>query len=318
MRIHSFQNRGKAAQNNSRTVVLIFERLLSLCLPTNLIFFLFFYYGSRRFEMRIPKKALTVAGSDCSGGAGIQADLKTFQERDVYGMSVLTVLVAMRPENWDHVVWPIDFEMIKTQFETILPGIGVDAAKTGMLPTVEIIRGVGELFKAAKLPHLVIDPVMVCKGTSEPLFPENTCAMIEHLLPIAEVVTPNSFEAAQLAGMEELKSESDIAEAARRIHQHGCRNVVIKAARVLPDLCVDLLYDGQNCAWFRSERIDTTWTHGAGCSFSACLTAELAKGASVQQACQTAHDFVRAALRNSFALNRHIGPLYHKAMAKNA
>lgn len=188
----------------------------------------------------IPKKALTVAGSDCSGGAGIQADLKTFQERDVYGMSVVTVLVAMRPENWDHVVHPIDLDMIKTQFRTIFPGIGADAAKTGMLPTVDIIRTVGELFAEAKIPHLVIDPVMVCKGTSEPLFPENTRAMIEYLLPIAEVVTPNTFEAAQLAGMEDLKNEKQVEEAARRIYQHGCKNVLIKVAvscRMLLPIC---------------------------------------------------------------------------------
>ena len=167
--------------------------------------------------MFTPVKVLTVAGSDCSGGAGIQADLKTFQERDVYGMSVVTVLVAMRPEDWHHQVTPIDPEIIKQQFRTILPGIGAAAAKTGMLPNVEIIRTVGELFAEARMPHLVIDPVMVCKGTSEPLFPENTQAMLKYLLPIAEVVTPNSFEAAQLAGMDEIKSKNDAEEAAKRI-----------------------------------------------------------------------------------------------------
>lgn len=268
--------------------------------------------------MKVPKKVLTVAGSDCSGGAGIQADLKTFQERDVYGMSVLTVLVAMRPENWDHVVFPVDLETITTQFRTILPGIGVDAAKTGMLPTVEIISSVGELLAAAKVPHLVVDPVMVCKGTKEPLFPENTRAMVEFLLPIAEVVTPNIFEAAQLSGIETLENEKDIEDAARRIHQLGCKNVVIKAARVMQGATADLLFDGKNCVWLRENRVETAWTHGAGCSFSACLTAELAKGESVQEAFQTAHDFVRAGLINSFPLNQHIGPIYHKAMANNA
>lgn len=286
--------------------------------PVDFVYYLVTLREIGQQKMMVPKKALTVAGSDCSGGAGIQADLKTFQERDVYGMSVLTVLVAMRPENWNHVVWPVDLEMIKNQFRTILPGIGVDAAKTGMLPTVDIIRAVGELFAEAKVAHLLIDPVMVCKGTSEPLFPENTRAMIEYLLPIAEVVTPNTFEAAQLAGMEELKSEKEVEEAAQRIHRLGCKNVVIKVARVLPDATADLLYDGKTFTWFREKRINTTWTHGAGCSFSACLTAELAKGASVHQACKTAHDFVQAGLLSSFALNQHIGPIYHKAMAKNA
>ena len=268
--------------------------------------------------MFTPVKVLTVAGSDCSGGAGIQADLKTFQERDVYGMTVLTVLVAMRPEDWQHLVSPVDLETIKRQFRTILPGIGVAAAKTGMLPTVEIIKTVGQLFAEAKVQHLVVDPVMVCKGTSEPLFPENTQAMLDYLLPIAEVVTPNSFEAAQLAGMDEIKNKAEAEKAAKRIHKSGCKNVIIKMARVLPGKTADLLFDGQECLWLEDERINTEWTHGAGCSFSACIAAELGKGSTVKEAWKCAHDFVRAALKASFPLNQHIGPLYHKAMAKNA
>lgn len=263
-----------------------------------------------------PKRVLTIAGSDCSGGAGLQADLKTFQERDVYGMSVVTVLVAMNPKDWNHVVVPVDTQMIKTQFETILPGIGVDAAKTGMLPTVEIIEFVGALLAKAKVKHLVIDPVMVCKGTSQPLFPENTTAMIRHLLPIAEVVTPNSFEALQLAGMDDFSSEDDLLEAAKRIHAHGVKNVVIKAARIFDDKAVDLFFDGKNATWLRQSKIATKWTHGAGCSFSACIAAELGKGATPEEAFKTANAFVRAGLRESFALNQHVGPIYHKALAK--
>ncbi len=264
----------------------------------------------------IPKKVLTVAGSDCSGGAGIQADLKTFQERDVYGMSVLTVLVAMRPEDWSHVVAPVDIATIKAQFRTILPGIGVDAAKTGMLPTVEIIDLVGELLAEAKVQHLVIDPVMVCKGTREPLFPENTQAMIRSLLPIAEVVTPNSFEALQLSGLNELATEQDVEEAARRIHALGAKNVVIKVPRVFVDYAADVLFDGQKFTWLREKRLQTAWTHGAGCSFSACMAAELGKGVAVCEAFQTAHSFLLAGLQDSFPLNQFVGPIYHKALAK--
>ncbi len=265
-----------------------------------------------------PKKALTIAGSDCSGGAGIQADLKTFQERDVYGMSVLTVLVAMKPDTWAHVVVPVSQEMIAEQFATILPGIGADAVKTGMLPTVDIITLVGSLLAQAKIPRLVIDPVMVCKGTSQPLFPENTAAMIKHLLPQAMVVTPNTFEAAQLAGMPELNSRDDLQDAARRIHGHGVANVVIKAARIFPDQAVNLFFDGQNFTWFEFPRLPTSWTHGAGCTFSACVTAELAKHGDVLAAVKTAGEFVHAALLESFPLNRHAGPVYHKAMAKRS
>ena len=262
------------------------------------------------------KKALTIAGSDCSGGAGIQADLKTFQERDVYGMGVLTVMVAMRPENWTHVVFPVAEDVIEQQFRTILPGIGCDALKTGMLPTAPIIDLVGRLLKEADARRVVIDPVMVCKGGGLPLFPENTQAMIRSLMPLAEVTTPNTFEAAQLAGMDELRTEEELVAAAKVIHSQGARHVVIKAARVFDDESVDLLYDGGEPVWWRSSRLRTTWTHGAGCSFSACITAELAKGASVREAVTTANAFVRAGLEQGFPLNAFAGPIYHKAYAK--
>lgn len=266
--------------------------------------------------MTTVKKALTIAGSDCSGGAGIQADIKTFQERDVYGMSVLTVMVAMKPENWNHLVFPVEKDVIQRQFETILPGIGCDAVKTGMLPTVDIIELVGGLLKDALPPHIVIDPVMVCKGAGQPLFPENTQAMIRHLLPIADVVTPNTFEASQLAGMDEASTEDELLETAKRIHGYGVKNVVIKAARVFADKAIDLLYDGTDAYWFSAPRLEAAWTHGAGCSFSACVTAELAKGAGVKDAVETANAFVRAGLEDSFPLNQFVGPIYHKALAK--
>ena len=153
------------------------------------------------------KKVLTIAGSHTSGGAGIQADLKTFQERGVYGMSAITVIVAMEPKNWAHKVFPVELSVIKEQVDTVIKGIGIDALKTGMLPTVEIIEYVGSVLKDVKKP-IVIDPVMVCKvnsegeGNAENLFPENVEAMKKYLLPYATVVTPNLFEAAQLVGME--------------------------------------------------------------------------------------------------------------------
>ena len=129
------------------------------------------------------KKVVTIAGSDTSGGAGIQADLKTFQERGVYGMNVLTVIVTM-DKNWNHKVFPIDMNTIKEQAQTVFEGIGVDGVKTGMLPTVEIIEYAGSLLKKCDSSVIkVVDPVMVCKGTDEVLFPENTIAMQKHLLP---------------------------------------------------------------------------------------------------------------------------------------
>lgn len=265
--------------------------------------------------MASPKKALTIAGIDCTGGAGLLADIKTFQERDVYGMCANTVQVAMDPETWNHLIHPLDIEIVREQIRTAT-SIGVDAAKTGMLPTAALIREVGRLLKESGIRNIVIDPVMVCKGTNVPVFPENTVAMIEALLPIATVTTPNTFEAAQLAGMDDLTSEDDLAEAARRIHAHGAKNVIIKAARIFEDKAVDLLFDGTQFIWIREPRLNTKWTHGAGCTFSACVTAELAKGHTVEEAFRTAHAFLRAALEESFPFNQVTGPVYHHALAK--
>lgn len=268
--------------------------------------------------MANPKKVLTIAGSDTSGGAGIQADLKTFQERSVYGMSVLTVIVAMDPDNnWAHQVFPIDMETIKAQAKTALEGIGVDALKTGMLPTVEIIEYVGETLKKVNSPIVVIDPVMVCKGTDQALFPENTVAMQKYLLPNATVVTPNLFEAAQLAGTAPITTLDELKEAAEKIYEYGPKYVLIKGGKSFsPDKAIDVLYDGKEFKVFESEKIDTTYTHGAGCSFAACLTAELAKGESMENAVNTTKGYITEALKESFPLNKFVGPLYHKALAE--
>ena len=267
------------------------------------------------------KKVLTIAGSDTSGGAGIQADLKTFQERGVYGMSAITVIVAMEPKNWAHKVFPVELSVIKEQVDTVIKGIGIDALKTGMLPTVEIIEYVGSVLKDVKKP-IVIDPVMVCKvnsegeGNAENLFPENVEAMKKYLLPYATVVTPNLFEAAQLAGMETIKTIDEAKEAAKKIHALGAKNVVIKGRTFFAgENSVDLLYDGKDFEFFESKKIDTKWNHGAGCTFSASITAEIAKGATVSEAVKTTKELISNALKDSFPLNNFAGPINHKKFA---
>lgn len=261
------------------------------------------------------KKVVTIAGSDTSGGAGIQADLKTFQERGVYGMNVLTVIVSMGP-NWDHRVFPIDMNAIKEQADTVFKGIGVNAVKTGMLPTVEIIEYVGSLIKDKKEIPVVIDPVMVCKGVKEALFPENTVAMKKWLLPHATITTPNLFEASQLAGMEPIKTMEELKDSAKRIFDLGVKNVVIKGGKSFSDtVALDILYDGSKFEIFETEKIDTPYNHGAGCSFAACITAELAKGLTVYEAVSQSKMLITEALKNSFKLNEFVGPLYHKAFA---
>ncbi|SPU05787.1 pyridoxal kinase [Bacillus licheniformis] len=173
-------------------------------------------------------KALTIAGSDSSGGAGIQADLKTFQEKNVYGMTALTVVVAMDPENnWNHQVFPVDTEVIRAQLSTIVDGIGVDAMKTGMLPTVDIIELAADTIKKHSMKNVVIDPVMVCKGANEVLYPEHAKALRELLAPLATVITPNLFEAGQLSGLGEIKTVEQMKEAAKAIHGLGAQHVLI-------------------------------------------------------------------------------------------
>ncbi|QHZ45217.1 bifunctional hydroxymethylpyrimidine kinase/phosphomethylpyrimidine kinase [Bacillus sp. NSP9.1] len=264
-------------------------------------------------------KALTIAGSDSSGGAGIQADLKTFQEKNVYGMTALTVVVAMDPDNsWNHQVFPIETNVIRAQLSTIVNGIGVDAMKTGMLPTVEIIELTAKTIKEHNMKNVVIDPVMVCKGANEVLYPEHAKALRELLAPLATVITPNLFEAGQLSGFGEIKTVEQMKDAAKAIHDLGAKYVLITGGgKLAHEKAVDVLYDGQTAEVLEGERIDTPYTHGAGCTYSAAVTAELAKGAGVKDAIYSAKDFITEAIRGSFRLNQYVGPTKHSAWRLN-
>jgi pyridoxine kinase len=265
------------------------------------------------------KKVLTIAGSDTSGGAGIQADLKTFQELGVYGMTALTTIVTMDPKNhWHHEVFPQPVELVEKQLETIL-SVGIDAMKTGMLGTVDIIELSARKIDEFKLDKVVIDPVMVCKGEDEVLMPENTDAMRELLLPRATVVTPNLFEAWQLAQTGPIRTIDDMKEAAAKIHDLGAKNVMIKGGSKLNhEKAVDLLYDGKDFTLFESEKVDTSYTHGAGCTFASAITAQLAKGKSVPEALDVAKRFITEAIKHGFRLNEYVGPTTHLAFNQYA
>jgi pyridoxine kinase len=260
------------------------------------------------------KKVLTIAGSDTSGGAGIQADLKTFQELGVYGMTALTTIVTMDPKNhWHHNVFPIALSTLETQLETIL-SVGVDAMKTGMLGSVEIIELAAKVIDENKLTNVVIDPVMICKGEDEVLHPETAEALRDVLVPRATVVTPNLFEASQLAGTGPICSIDDMKAAAEKIHSLGAKYVLIKGGSKLGhEKAVDLLFDGQEHMLFESEKVSTTFTHGAGCTYSSAITAELAKGKNVVEAVTVAKEFITEAIRHGFQLNEYVGPTMHMA-----
>lgn len=260
------------------------------------------------------KKTLTIAGSDTSGGAGIQADLKAFQEHGTYGMTALTVVVTMDPDNgWSHGVYALPTDVLQAQIKTAL-STGVDAIKTGMLASEEIIKIASDAIQASGTDKIVIDPVMVCKGEDEVLNPGNTTAMIEYLLPYATVVTPNLFEAGQLAGTGTPKTIEEMKVAAAKIHELGAKNVVIKGGKALAtENAADLFYNGTEFKLLETEKVASTYNHGAGCTFAASVCANLANGLSVEEAVIEAKEFVAAGIKHGWALNEYVGPVMHGA-----
>lgn len=258
-------------------------------------------------------KTLTVAGSDSSGGAGIQADLKTFEEYGTYGLSALTTIVTMDPDqDWHHRVYPIDAALVAEQLKTILAGGPVAAMKTGMLGSVEIIQVVESMIKANDQQNVVIDPVMVCKGEDEVLNPESADAIRDLLLPLATVVTPNLFEAGVLSGLGKLSTLDDMKQAAIKIYEIGAKNVVIKGGKALDgDHAIDLYYDGQEFTVYETQKIEPAHNHGAGCTFAAAITGGLANGLNVKEAVAKAKDFVTEAIASGYQFNEYVGPVFH-------
>jgi hydroxymethylpyrimidine/phosphomethylpyrimidine kinase len=258
-----------------------------------------------------PAKALTIAGSDSGGGAGIQADLKTFQERDVYGMSVLTAVTAQNTIGVQG-VYPVSVEGVVEQLRSIGEDLPPQAVKTGMLFSTEIIEAVAHEMKTFNWSTIVIDPVMIAKGGASLLQQEATNALKEKLLPLATVVTPNIPEAEVLADCQ-IRTLEDKKEAAKRLHALGADHVIIKGGHEDTKEVIDLLFDGQSFYDFKSERVATPNTHGTGCTFSAALTAELAKGASVFVATALAKQFIQAAISHDLGIGHGHGPTNHWA-----
>ncbi|MCL1958852.1 MAG: bifunctional hydroxymethylpyrimidine kinase/phosphomethylpyrimidine kinase [Spirochaetes bacterium] len=260
-------------------------------------------------------KVATIAGSDTSGGAGLEADLKTFEEYGLYGMTAVTLIATMDPDNnWAHGVFPIDEKTLKAQLETVFKGVGVTAAKSGMLGTFYAVELTREYISTYNIRNYVLDPVMVCKGNAatadEALNPELNLSVAEKLLPLAKVVTPNLFEAGQLSGIKEISSVEQMKEAAKIIAEKGAANVFIKGGSKLPNAAeaVDLLYDGKNFELINDRLVKTNWVHGAGCTVSAAIAAGLARGLSVYDAVVLAKKFITLSLNGGFALNKWVGP----------
>ncbi|MGW0703615.1 bifunctional hydroxymethylpyrimidine kinase/phosphomethylpyrimidine kinase [Streptomyces sp. NPDC002867] len=257
--------------------------------------------------MPIPPRVLTVAGSDSGGGAGIQADLKTMLALGVHGMSVLTAVTAQNSTGVQG-AWELPVEAVRAQYRSVVDDIGVQAVKTGMLASAELVGTVAELLAGTEVP-VVVDPVGVSKH-GDPLLAASALDSVRtELLPTATVATPNLDEVAQLTGIE-VHDEPDMRRAADAVLGFGPRWALIKGGHLAGD-AVDLLTDGTEEHWLRAGRHDNRHTHGTGCTLASAVASGLAKGMSVPDAVRAAKEYVTGAIAAGFALGTGIGPVDH-------
>ena len=257
---------------------------------------------------RIPT-ALTIAGSDSGGGAGIQADLKTFAAFGVYGTSAITAVTA---QNTTGVVAfdVVAVELVSLQIETVAGDIDVHATKTGMLANAAVVEAVAAAIRELDLPLVVVDPVMLAKSGDALLDEDGVRTLKAELLPCARVVTPNIPEAEALSGVS-IRTLTDAREAARRIQGMGPSAVVIKGGHGTGDVLVDLLLDGHQFTELPTARIRTSNPHGTGCTVASAIAAGLALGHPLDQATAAAQSYVAGAIRHGLAIGRGHGPLDH-------
>ncbi|AVP54288.1 bifunctional hydroxymethylpyrimidine kinase/phosphomethylpyrimidine kinase [Clostridium tetani] len=269
------------------------------------------------------KKALTIAGSDSSGGAGIQADIKTMSAHRVFGMSVITAVTAQNTQGV-FAVQDIDKEIIIKQMDAIFTDIEVNAVKIGMVSKIETIEIIAEKLKEYKAKNVVVDPVMISKSGYNLLAPESKKALIEKLIPLADVITPNLPEAEEIIKTykEEGKLKEDIEKilpidnkekmekAAGIIMQMGPKNVLMKGGH-LEGEAVDILYSKEKISYFSSQRIKTKNTHGTGCTLSSAIASNLALGYTLEESVKRAKDYIQIAIEHSLDIGKGVGPINH-------
>ncbi|MFE9921758.1 bifunctional hydroxymethylpyrimidine kinase/phosphomethylpyrimidine kinase [Streptomyces sp. NPDC005774] len=258
----------------------------------------------------MPPRVLTVAGSDSGGGAGIQADLKTMLALGTHGMSVITAVTAQNSLGVQG-AWPLPVEAVRAQYRSVVDDIGVQAVKTGMLASAELVEAVAGLLVGSRAP-VVVDPVGVSKHGDALLAASALDSVRTKLLPIATVATPNLDEVTQLTGVR-ARSERDFRLAAEAVLAFGPQWVVIKGGHLAGDSgeAVDLLTDGSQEHWLRAPRYDNRHTHGTGCTLASAIAAQLAKGQSVPRAVTAAKEYVTGAIAAGFSLGAGIGPVDH-------
>ncbi|MEE1806683.1 bifunctional hydroxymethylpyrimidine kinase/phosphomethylpyrimidine kinase [Streptomyces sp. BE133] len=257
--------------------------------------------------MTAPPRVLTIAGSDSGGGAGIQADLKTMLALGAHGMSVLTAVTAQNSLGVQG-AWELPVEAVRAQYRSVVDDIGVQAVKTGMLSSPELVTVVAGLLSDVAAP-VVVDPVSVSKHGDKLLADDALDAVRTALLPVATVATPNLDEVAQLTGIT-VTDEAGMRRAAARLLTYGPRWVVVKGGH-LPGEATDLLTDGEAEHWLRAPRHDNRHTHGTGCTLASAIAVGLAQGHPVPDAVRRAKDYVTAAIAAGFALGAGVGPVDH-------
>ena len=251
------------------------------------------------------RRVLTIAGSDSGGGAGVQADLKTFLAMGVHGMSALTAVTAQNSVGV-HGWWPLPVEAVRAQIRAVVDDIGVDAVKLGMLGTAEIALAVAEELAGAGVP-VVVDPVCVSKHGDALLAPEALAALRDVVIPLATVVTPNLDEVAALTGVR-VAGEEGLEEAARAVHALGARWTLVKGGHLAGE-AVDLLWPSKTR--YAAPRLDNRHAHGTGCTLASAIAARLAFGDDVAAAVSEAKAYVTGAIAGGFALGSGIGPVDH-------
>lgn len=253
--------------------------------------------------------ALTIAGSDSGGGAGIQADLKTFAALGVYGTSAITAITAQNTIGVT-AVQALSADLVTAQIEAVAGDMRLDVVKTGMLASSAIVEAVAAAISALDLPSVVVDPVMIAKSGDRLFDQEALAALRSELLPRARVVTPNVPEAEVIANLR-ITSLDEAREAARRIHKLGSAAVVVKGGHLPGDEAIDLLFDGRAFTEYRAPRIDTRNTHGTGCTFASAIAAYLALGHALPEAVRLAKEYVTGAIRHGLPIGQGHGPLNH-------
>lgn len=254
------------------------------------------------------KHVLTIAGSDTCGGAGIQADIKTFSAHGTYGMSVIT---AVTVQNTQGVFGCQDIspEIIRGQIDAIYSDIQVSAVKVGMVSQIETIHAIADKLEEYHATNIVVDPVMISKSGFDLMQPDAKDTLIRRLIPLAFVVTPNLPEAEVITGLK-INDLSAMEQAARKIFEMGAKNVLIKGGHLEND-ATDLLFDGEKIILLHSNRIETKNTHGTGCTLSSAIAANLGKGKSVEEAVRIAKDYITVAIEHSLEIGKGVGPTNH-------